>query len=173
MLRAVVIFGALVVAAWGQTTQVNQCTVYQGELPLNTFIAGCDTLPCRLPQLEDVVINIIFRAPRAMSSMKTLATAYLSLIGLPVPIPYDLGDNAYTCNFLDNSYCPVVEGEILVYTLYMYIESTFPVGISPTIEFRIVDQDGGAIVCIRVPITITAPKALTARNSTVKVVDTA
>ncbi|CAH0758381.1 unnamed protein product [Diatraea saccharalis] len=149
MLRLFV-FLATILVVRGQSTAVNRCNVFPGELPLNVYIEGCVTPPCRLPQLQDAVLNIVFRAPRAMQSMTTLATAFLGII----PVPYPLGDNAVTCNFLQNSSCPVVEGEILIYQLRMYIEPFFPVGTQATVEFRVVDQNNSAFICIRVPILI-------------------
>lgn len=59
--------------------------------------------------------------------MRTLAVAYMQMGPIAVPIPYDLGENAVTCNFLTNTYCPVLEGEVLSYKLRMFIEEFFPV----------------------------------------------
>ncbi|XP_061705943.1 uncharacterized protein LOC133516916 [Cydia pomonella] len=165
-----VVFGALAAFVSGQTTQVNQCTQNRGDVPINTYIAGCEVPPCGLPQLEDAVIKIVFRAPRTMHSMTTLATAYLpGPFGIEVPISHNLQDKAVTCNFLENSYCPVLEGEVLQYTLLMYIESTFVAGISPTIEFRITDENNEPFVCIRVPIVILRPNSRLAALNTTRV----
>ncbi|RVE40259.1 hypothetical protein evm_015091 [Chilo suppressalis] len=90
---------------------------------------------------------------RTMQSMSTLATAFLGFL----PVPYPLGDNAVTCNFLQNSFCPVLEGEVLIYKLNMFIESFMPVGTSASVEFRIVDQNSSPVMCIRVPIQIVPP----------------
>ncbi|XP_063636388.1 uncharacterized protein LOC134806896 [Cydia splendana] len=164
-----VVFAALAPFASGQTTQVSQCTHNSGDLPINTYIAGCEAPPCGLPQLEDAVVNIIFRAPRTIHSMTTLATAYLpGLLGFEVPIPYNLQEKAVTCNYLENSYCPVLEGEILQYTLLMYIESTFVAGISPTIEFRITDDNNVPFVCVRVPLVILQPNSRLAASNTTR-----
>ncbi|XP_026740552.1 uncharacterized protein LOC113502973 [Trichoplusia ni] len=151
MLRFVVVL-CVVALVNGQSTPVNRCTSNNGALPINTYISGCDSLPCDLPQLQDAVINIIFRAPETMHRMRTLATAYLP--PLP-PILYPLLANAETCNFLTNTYCPVMKGEVIQYVLRMYIQPSFQVGVQPEIEFRINDHDrNNAIVCIRVPIRI-------------------
>ncbi|RVE49122.1 hypothetical protein evm_006243 [Chilo suppressalis] len=152
MLRVVVLLAAILTVR-AQTTAVSRCTVFSGALPLNVNIEGCETPPCRLPQLQDAVINVVFRAPRTMQSMSTLATAFLGFL----PVPYPLGDNAVTCNFLQNSFCPVLEGEVLIYKLNMFIESFMPVGTSASVEFRIVDQNNSAVMCIRVPIQVVAP----------------
>uniref|UniRef100_A0A2A4JDD2 MD-2-related lipid-recognition domain-containing protein n=1 Tax=Heliothis virescens TaxID=7102 RepID=A0A2A4JDD2_HELVI len=101
--------------------------------------------------------------------MTTLATAYLTTILGTVPIPYGLGENAVTCNFLTNTYCPVVGGEVIQYTLNMYIESFFPVDTQAAIEFRIVDDSNSPVMCIRVPIRIAAPLTFSERNSTLTV----
>ncbi|XP_026740550.1 uncharacterized protein LOC113502971 [Trichoplusia ni] len=162
MYRFGILFCAVVALAKGQTTQVNQCTQNGGELPINTYIAGCDQPPCSLPQLEDAVVNIIFKAPYTMQSMRTLATAYL---GGPFGLPYPLGTNAETCNFLTNTYCPVMGGEVVQYVLRMYIQPSFPVGIQPEIEFRIVDDANRPIVCIRVPLRIAEPNSRIADKS--------
>ncbi|XP_013184119.1 uncharacterized protein LOC106129951 [Amyelois transitella] len=155
MLYLVVLFCGLFAVSRGQSTEVSACTSNIGSLPLNTYIEGCITPPCSLPQLEDAVLHIVFRAPRTMRSMRTLATAYLFGI---VPYNYDLGENAITCNFLNNSYCPVLEGEVLQYTLKMTVESFMPVGTAAPIEFRVVGEtNNDAVFCIRVPIVVTAP----------------
>ncbi|XP_013184118.1 uncharacterized protein LOC106129949 [Amyelois transitella] len=158
MLRFLVLFCVLFVGIQGQSTQVSACTSNIGSLPLNAYIEGCITPPCNLPQLEDVVMHIVFRAPRTMRTMRTLATAYLSGGIITLPVPYDLGENAITCNFLNNSYCPVLEGEVLQYTLKMRVESFMPVGTAAPIEFRVVGEtNSDAVFCIRVPIVVTAP----------------
>ncbi|CAG5046979.1 unnamed protein product [Parnassius apollo] len=92
-----------------------------------------------------------------MHSMTTLATAYLGFGIFEVPVPYDLGTNAITCNFLTNTYCPVLQDEVVTYSLRMYIESFFPVGTAVTIEFRVVDHNGDPVLCIRIPVTIVSP----------------
>lgn len=58
-----------------------------------------------------------------MQRMRTVATAFLGF----VPSPYDLGENAETCNYLSNTSCPVREGELVVSTLRMFIEDLMPV----------------------------------------------
>ncbi|CAG9791193.1 unnamed protein product [Diatraea saccharalis] len=149
MLRLFV-FLATILVVRGQSTAVNRCIIFSGDLPLNVYIENCVTPPCHLPQLQDAVINIVFRAPRTMQSMSTLATAFLGIL----VVPYPLGQNAITCNFLQNSFCPILEGEVLIYKLKMYIAPTFPVGTQATVEFRVVDQNNSAFICIRVPILI-------------------
>uniref|UniRef100_A0A2A4JC51 MD-2-related lipid-recognition domain-containing protein n=1 Tax=Heliothis virescens TaxID=7102 RepID=A0A2A4JC51_HELVI len=148
-----VLFCALVALVKANTTQVSQCVNHNGALPANTHIEGCTTPPCALPQLQDAVIHLDFQAPRAIQSMRTLATAYLGFI----PVPYDLGEKSQTCNFLSNASCPVSANQSLQYTLRMPIEPFFPVGIQVNIEFRVVDENNGALVCLRVPIRIAPP----------------
>ncbi|CAD0250237.1 unnamed protein product [Spodoptera exigua] len=153
MLRVVAYVCALLALAHGQTTNVNQCTFHSGPLPIHTYIEGCVTPPCVFPQVQDAVVNIKFRAPRAVQSMTTHATAFLSII----PIFYPLGEAAQTCNYLTNSSCPLEEGEEVQYSLNMFIEPAFPAGTSLPIEFRIVDDNNNNLVCIRVPIRIAPP----------------
>ncbi|XP_049879201.1 uncharacterized protein LOC126376075 [Pectinophora gossypiella] len=156
MLRVLVVSCLLVLAAAQESTNVAQCVRNAGDLPLHTWIEGCVTPPCVLPQLQDVVLHIVFRAPRLITEMRTLATAYMGIL----PIPYDLREDSVTCNFLTNTYCPVLATEVVQYTLRMYIESIFPVGTAVTLEFRVVDRTTGAnvpMLCIRVPISIAPP----------------
>ncbi|XP_059048213.1 uncharacterized protein LOC131843556 [Achroia grisella] len=164
-----ILFSAVLAVAYGQTTPVSQCTSNAGVLPINTYIEDCYDPPCLLPQLEYVVIHIAFRAPRTMRSMRTLATAYLSVIGgIAIPVPYDLQENAVTCNFLTNTYCPVLESEVVLYTLHMFIESFMPVDTSAAIEFRVVDQsDNTPVFCLRTNIRVTPPlgKAIASSNN--------
>ncbi|KAG6458938.1 hypothetical protein O3G_MSEX011131 [Manduca sexta] len=142
------------------------CTAHPGDLPINTYILGCTTPPCILPQLEDCVIDVIFRAPRAIQSMRTLATAYLSVGPITMPVPYDLQANAVTCNFLTNTFCPLLAGEVVQYQLRMFIESFFPAGTATTIEFRVVDQNNVPVLCLRAPVIINPPRN-NARNITI------
>ncbi|GBP92350.1 hypothetical protein EVAR_65140_1 [Eumeta japonica] len=157
MWSKLVLLVAFAVAVHADTTSVQTCTSNPGDLPLNTYIVGCVTPPCELPQLQDAVINIIFRADRVLNNMRTLATAYLSVGIVTIPINYDLQENAITCHFLTNTYCPVLEGEVVQYTLNMFIMEIFPVGTSVTVEFRVVDEAGQPVLCIRMPITVTPP----------------
>ncbi|XP_050552951.1 uncharacterized protein LOC118274808 [Spodoptera frugiperda] len=157
MYRFVVSFSALLALAAANTTQVSQCQHTQAPLPSNTYIQGCTSPPCALPQLQDAIVDMEFVAPRDMTSMRTLATAYLRVGLVNLPIPYDLGANSETCNHLTNASCPVAAGQTLGYTLRMFIEAFFPVGTEVTVEFRIVDQSNAPVVCVRVPIRIVSP----------------
>ncbi|XP_026313509.1 uncharacterized protein LOC113225416 [Hyposmocoma kahamanoa] len=158
MLTKVFFLFAVLAAARAQT-QVSQCISNPGDLPLNVDVAGCVTPPCALPQLEHAQIDIVFRAPRTTVAMRTLATAYLQMGPVTVPVPYDLGEDAETCNFLINARCPVLEGEVVSYRLRMLIESFMPVGTQTTVEFRIVDASNtnSALMCIRLPIRVEPP----------------
>ncbi|KAM3963928.1 uncharacterized protein ACR2FA_001961 [Aphomia sociella] len=167
MWKLIALFAAVVVAVHGQSTPVVSCVSNTGVLPINTYIRGCDTPPCLLPQLENAVLDIVFRAPKTISTMRTLATAYMSMFGITVPIPYDLEQNSVTCNFLTNTYCPVMNGEIIQYTLNMFIESFFPEGTAVAIEFRVVDaSDQSPVFCLRTDLRIVAPLGRVAGNST-------
>ncbi|XP_028043409.1 uncharacterized protein LOC114252918 [Bombyx mandarina] len=151
------LFGISVTLVSGQTTGVSQCIRNEGDLPINTYIHGCSEPPCSLPQLQDCVIDIVFQAPRVLRNMKTLVTAYMNLGVINLPIPYDLGEHAITCNFLTNTYCPLLAGEVATYTLRMFIEPFFPQGTAVTVEFRVVDERNVPVLCLRVPITIAPP----------------
>ncbi|CAG5047039.1 unnamed protein product [Parnassius apollo] len=159
MMKFLVLLSAALAIAEG--TNVIRCIKHAGDLPLSTRIEGCDNPPCVLPQLQDAVIHMTFKAPRDLESMRTLATAYLG----PIPIPYDLSSDANTCNFLTNTKCPVNSGTNVQYTLRMFIKRWFPAGISATIEFRIVDENKNPVVCVRVPIKINRPNKSIAGGS--------
>ncbi|KAL0867969.1 hypothetical protein ABMA27_008636 [Loxostege sticticalis] len=150
MLRLAVLFAGLL-AVQGQTTNVQRCTGRgsNGDLPINAYLEGCENPPCRLPQGSFATIHLVFKAPRKMMRMTTYAQAFLLGIGVP---DYPLGEFAETCNFLSNSFCPVMEDEVLQYTLKMEIDG-FPT-IPVTVEFRIEDDADQSIMCIRVPINI-------------------
>ena len=62
-------------------------------------------------------VTYLFLAYR-ITRMTTVAYAYLTIF----PFQYNLNERAETCNFLDNTYCPVLEGEVIQYTLRMPIE---------------------------------------------------
>ncbi|KPI99082.1 hypothetical protein RR46_10400 [Papilio xuthus] len=163
MLRIVVFLCVAAAAVTAQTTSVTQCSRNPGELPLNAHVEGCLTPPCLLPQLQDAVINVVFHTPRVLRSMTTRATALLQLGAITLPVEYNLAENADTCRFLTNTYCPLLAGEVVSYTLRMFIEPFFPVGTSLNIEFRVVDDSEEPVWCIRMPIQIVAP--LVARSA--------
>ncbi|OWR52407.1 ecdysteroid-regulated protein [Danaus plexippus plexippus] len=123
-----------------------------GSLPINAYVVGCTEPPCSLPQNQDVVIRVVFKAPRILHDMKTKVVAFLG-----IAVNYPLGQNEVTCNFLTNADCPVLEGEIVEYSLRMFIEPFFPT-VPVTIEFRVEDSDAVPVWCIRLPIVIVRPQ---------------
>ncbi|CAG9126457.1 unnamed protein product [Plutella xylostella] len=133
------------------STAVTRCTrSSRAELPMNVYIQGCVDPPCSLTQLKDAEMDVVFQAPRYLEDMETLATAYLGI----VPIPYPLGQDSFTCNNLVNSYCPLLEGEVLKYKLKLYIEEFMAVGVSANIEFRVRERGGADLFCFRTNIRI-------------------
>ncbi|XP_050552950.1 uncharacterized protein LOC118275141 [Spodoptera frugiperda] len=167
MLRVVAYVCALLALAHGQTTNVQSCSLNSAPLPINAHIEGCVDPPCILPQGTYVVVNVIFRAPRRIQSMTTVATAHIGL-----GLPYGLGEAAQTCNYLTNSYCPLLEGEVVQYTLHMFIETFFPAGTNVPVEFRVTEGSGffaPTLWCIRVPLSIVGPlpsSNISAHNAT-------
>ncbi|XP_026740582.1 NPC intracellular cholesterol transporter 2-like [Trichoplusia ni] len=154
MLRFVLLL-CVVALVNGQSTPVKQCIANSRPLPINAYIEGCTQTPCNLPQLQDAVINITFKAPENINRMRTLATAYFSGI---LAIPYNLHENAETCNFLTNTNCPVKKDDTIQYALKIYIQPIFPVGIETTLEVEINDVDrNSSVACVRVPVRIVAP----------------
>ncbi|CAG9574724.1 unnamed protein product [Danaus chrysippus] len=129
-----------------------KCQASNGSLPINAHVVGCLELPCSLPQNQDVEIRVVFKAPYMLHDMKTRAVALMA-----IPINYPLGPNEVTCNFLNNSYCPILEGEIVEYSLKMFIEPWFPT-IPVTIEFRVEDKNAVSVWCIRLPIVVVRPQ---------------
>ena len=65
-----------------------------------------------------LTVLILFAAD-TIHRMTTLPWVYMS--PLP-PFPYPLGEAGVTCNFLSNTYCPVVKDEVMKYTLRMPIQ---------------------------------------------------
>ncbi|KAL0803270.1 hypothetical protein ABMA28_017248 [Loxostege sticticalis] len=127
-------------------------TAQNAPLPLNAYVEGCVNPPCALPKGQEVVVHLVFRAPRTTTKMTTLAQAFL----LFFPINYPLNDHADTCSFLTNSFCPVRANDIVQYTLRMMIEN-LPVNVAPSVEIRIEDDSNRPVTCIRVPIVIAPP----------------
>ncbi|XP_046964247.1 uncharacterized protein LOC124533127 [Vanessa cardui] len=152
MLRAIV-FCVLLALVKGQTTFVDKCILNDGDLPIHQYLEGCDEPPCLLPQLQDAVINVVFRAPRTFRTLRTHATVFVTFLG-GYSFEYVLGADADTCNFLTNTYCPVLKDEVIQYTLNLYIEPIFFVGASAVIEFRVVGDGHEPVWCIRVPIRV-------------------
>ncbi|XP_068623914.1 uncharacterized protein Npc2e [Battus philenor] len=154
MLSATVLLCAVAVAA-GQSTAVSQCLGAPIELPLNTHVEGCDTPPCLLPQRQDAVIHLVFKSPHVARNMTSTATAFVNNFALRYP----LGEQANTCNFLTNTYCPVLEGEVVAYTLRFYVESFFPTGVLVFLEFRVLDHNSQPLLCTRFGLQVVPPVA--------------
>ncbi|XP_026313490.1 uncharacterized protein LOC113225400 [Hyposmocoma kahamanoa] len=153
-----VFFLFVVFAAANAQTDISRCIVNSGELPDFVEVVGCTSTPCLLPQLEYAEINMRFRAPYTMVSMRTLATYYLHVGPTLVPVPYDLAENSFTCNFLTGANCPVLQGEVLSYRLRIFMESFLPVGTQATLEIRIVNVlNSNSFVCIRFPFRVEPP----------------
>ncbi|XP_035448445.2 NPC intracellular cholesterol transporter 2-like [Spodoptera frugiperda] len=169
MLRVVAYVCALLALAHGQTTNVQSCSLSSAPLPINAHIEGCVDPPCILPQGTYAVVNVIFRAPRPIQSMTTVATVHIMGLG----IPYGLGEAADTCNYLTNSHCPLDKGEVVQYTLHVFIETFFPAGTNVTVELRVTEGWGlfaPTLWCIRVPLSIVGPlpsSNISAHNATI------
>ncbi|CAG9558999.1 unnamed protein product [Danaus chrysippus] len=108
--------------ALGLSTPVAQCRRNNGSLPLNAYVLGCLETPCLLPQNQNAVIDVVFKAPYLLYDMKSRAVADI----FNNDIDYNLEENAVTCNFITNSYCPILEGEVVEYSLKMFISSSIP-----------------------------------------------
>ncbi|XP_049879197.1 NPC intracellular cholesterol transporter 2-like [Pectinophora gossypiella] len=156
MLRVLAVSSLIVLGAAQGSSNVAQCVRNEGELPLSTFVRGCQGSPCLLPQNEELVIDMVFKAPRLITEMRTLATVFMGIL----PIIFPLEENSVTCNFLTNTYCPIVEDTIVHYILRLPISAVFPIGTSVIVEFHVVDlttSPNQPLLCIRVPVSIVPP----------------
>uniref|UniRef100_A0A2H1V6B0 SFRICE_033808 n=1 Tax=Spodoptera frugiperda TaxID=7108 RepID=A0A2H1V6B0_SPOFR len=119
-------------------------------LPIHAYIEGCVEPPCVFQPGTYVVVNVVFRAPRRIQSMTTHATTVFLW-----PSPFILGEAAHTCNYLTNSQCPLDKGEVVQYTLHMFIE-TFILGSTQVpAEFRVTEGPGATdptLWCFSVPV---------------------
>ncbi|XP_035448446.2 uncharacterized protein LOC118274828 [Spodoptera frugiperda] len=149
MLRVVAYVCALLALAHGQTTNVQSCS-NNAPLPIHAYIEGCVEPPCVFQPGTYVVVNVVFRAPRRIQSMTTHATTVFLW-----PSPFILGEAAHTCNYLTNSQCPLDKGEVVQYTLHMFIE-TFILGSTQVpAEFRVTEGPGATdptLWCFSVPV---------------------
>ncbi|CAG4917629.1 unnamed protein product [Colias eurytheme] len=128
-------FVPLIAYVAGQTTQVERCPPGDGDLPINIYLEGCTTMPCTLRREEDAIINVVFKAPRTIRSMKTFAR--VPFFNIP---SYPLGENAATCNHLQNTYCPLQKEEVVQYQLRMYIENYFITFFPVSVDFFVKDS---------------------------------
>ncbi|XP_073948858.1 uncharacterized protein [Choristoneura fumiferana] len=149
--------------------EISECINNAGPLPLAARVTGCTGTPCVLPQLEDVPIDIIFRAVHTTVSMSTTATAFFSFGTMQLPIPFELSEKSVTCNYLINSTCPVKTGSILLYTLDFFVDPVFPIGSGTTIEFTVWGDHQDAMMCFRVPLTVQSPLPLIMQRKSSKV----
>ncbi|KAJ8711186.1 hypothetical protein PYW07_008428 [Mythimna separata] len=153
MFRSVLLVCAVLALGKGQITEVSQCSGNFGPRPILTVVEGCRTPPCELPQGQNVTISMVFQAPHIIQNMRTTVMAFLSFL----PIPFDIGELSATCNYLVNTYCPVEQGELVVYTLPLPIEEFMPVGTQLPIEIRILDDNNVGVTCSRMSIRIVPP----------------
>ncbi|XP_038223204.1 uncharacterized protein LOC119840588 [Zerene cesonia] len=109
-------------------------------------------MPCDVVQGEDAIIHVVFEAPHTIRSMKTVARVTFGL-----NFNYTLGENEVTCNHLQNTYCPLQKGEIVQYTLRMFIEPFFPT-IAVSVDFLVEDSDRIPIWCARIRIQVVNPQ---------------
>ncbi|CAG4917620.1 unnamed protein product [Colias eurytheme] len=130
----------------GQTTQVERCAPGDGDVPIHTYIEGCTTMPCNVTRGEDTIINVVFKAPHAIQSMRTTARVTL----LNVVANYPLAENQVTCNYLQNAHCPLKEGEIVEYKLRVFLDSFFVIRAPIPVDFAVEDSDQNPIWCARV-----------------------
>ncbi|XP_030032755.1 uncharacterized protein LOC115449164 [Manduca sexta] len=133
-------------------THVSKCTRNYGELPLNVIIENCDQQPCKIRQNSTAKVHVEFIAPHYIQSMTTFATAYVTFFGFPKSI--DLGDYKNTCNYLENSQCPIYAGEFVHLNMGIHVEAGAPEGLTLPVELFMVDQDNKPLGCIRVQIEI-------------------
>ncbi|XP_047525806.1 uncharacterized protein LOC125063421 [Pieris napi] len=150
MFRLFVIACVFIFVNGQPTTNVNQCRQNDGGLPLHIYIDGCIDPPCLVVTGGDVVVNVIFKVPRTTRRMTTRALVF----GLR---PYDLEEYAITCNFLQNTYCPVYRDEVVEYTLRMHVESWFPAVPYVPIMFQVIDERQAPIWCINTAIEVIKP----------------
>ncbi|CAH0595221.1 unnamed protein product [Chrysodeixis includens] len=154
MFRFVLLFSVVAVINV-QSTPVDQCTYESGPLPISTDIEGCSSLPCIVPQYQDAVIHMAFRARNDIKSMRTYETVFFPP---GPPYGYPLIENAETCNFLRNAKCPIQQDDIVHYTLKVPLHPSFPKGSKFALEFKIEDSERlSPVACIRVRFNIVDP----------------
>ncbi|CAB3245962.1 unnamed protein product [Arctia plantaginis] len=149
MLRLVLLLAVFSLVR-AQTTNVEQCVIHQGALPVNTYVEGCLNPPCFVEPGGDAVLHLIFNAPHLITSMETLVTVEVPGLGV---LQFPLEEYAVTCNFLTNSYCPILPGEVLQYSLRLNIPAIIS-SITVMIEFYVVDEHKNTVMCLRVPVTV-------------------
>ncbi|VVC90462.1 unnamed protein product [Leptidea sinapis] len=148
MLRVLVI---LCVAAFvkSQSTNISPCDAGAGNLPINVYIEGCIDPPCQAQRGTNATMHVVFRAPTTTRSMTTYIIPRL----FGEEIDYPLGEQAITCNFLENTYCPVMKDEIVKYKFSFFIQLVFP-PISLPLDLKVVDQLGNPVFCFRVTVQV-------------------
>ncbi|CAH2052786.1 unnamed protein product, partial [Iphiclides podalirius] len=151
MFRVVILFAAATIVAGG-VTNVERCLNDNGDLPLHTYIEGCTDPPCELLHDEYVVMHTTFKAPRNITSMTTWGALYLNVGPVNVPVRYRLGEQETTCNFLENTRCPLRKGQIVRYTLRMYIGVYMLLRSAVRLEYIIMDENWAPVVCVGFPV---------------------
>ncbi|XP_072934061.1 uncharacterized protein [Epargyreus clarus] len=149
MFRIFVILAAVLALTNGQI--VNSCSRNPGALPLTTVVEGCSSAPCSAHSNRAVNIRMTFRAPRRLNDMATLATGYMNVGGMVIPMQVNLGSGANTCNNLTNARCPVNQGDLVNYTL-RFTAAGIPMMHNMQFEFRIVDH--GPMICVMIPMRV-------------------
>lgn len=112
-------------------------------------IAGCDQKACSIRNKGDVILAAELIVGRDSTAIRVKVTAFI----LGIPVDYELPvDKQNGCNAFETA-CPIHAGERHEIGTSFILKAPI-VGVTPTIELTLTNQDGVQIMCVRTKIFI-------------------
>ncbi|XP_015514133.1 NPC intracellular cholesterol transporter 2 homolog a-like [Neodiprion virginianus] len=130
----------------GDSTPYTSCSTVAD--PIDFRMDGCTETPCALYRGETASAEWDWE----VTADTTTLTPRVKAIVLGLSISYDIGQED-ACETLTNAECPLDAGEEVTYGLSMPVLASYP-KLSLTIEFALLDDNGDAQVCFRVPVKV-------------------
>ncbi|XP_055710150.1 NPC intracellular cholesterol transporter 2-like [Phlebotomus papatasi] len=119
------------------------------EMPTRTTVVGCDSTPCNVQLGQSAQMEIIFTAPREITTLTPVATAFLLGIGIPYELPPEIQRG---CDHIANARCPIAAGTTVTYNFELPVSANYPAVRNMPVEVALQDSQG-TFSCVRVTIT--------------------
>uniref|UniRef100_A0A1L8DQ67 Putative niemann-pick type c2 n=2 Tax=Nyssomyia neivai TaxID=330878 RepID=A0A1L8DQ67_9DIPT len=149
MLRFFILLTFIPAIILANTNGIKNCAG-NPPLPIETSVRSCSQTPCDIKLGERTGIDIIFKAPRDISTFKPKARAHVLGIGIDHDLPEDIVNGA--CDNLSAGECPIPEGTVVEYNFELLVSSSYPPTKNIDVDISLLDQDDKVIVCSRITI---------------------
>lgn len=140
---SVVLFATTFAVSW------KDCGSKLGK-PTNVFVQGCPSPgTCPLHKGVEVSFGIDFTSNEDATSLKMLVYGHIAGVDVPFPL-----DNPDVCKD-SNVTCPAKKDQSYGYRNKIFVKSSYP-SLSVLVKMEIVDQSGGVVLCVVMPVQIEA-----------------